>query len=142
MKKNLFMLLIGLGLLSTRLEAHTMLTQPFVRFTFAPETIIQKQWNAYNSRDIGTFTACFSDEVEVYMFPNQLLYTGKQKIREHYEDFFKTTPDLYCEVINRSINGNVVKDEVLITRQRKAEPAKATIIYQVEDGLISKMYFL
>jgi hypothetical protein len=80
------MLLIGLGLLSTNLEAHTLLAKPFMRLTFAPETIIQKQWNAYNSRNIGTFVSCFSDDVEVYMFPNQLIYTGKQKLREHYEE--------------------------------------------------------
>jgi hypothetical protein len=142
MKKSLFMLLIGLGLVSTNLEAHTTLAKPFIRLAFAPETIIQKQWNAYNSRNIGTFVSCFSDEVEVYMFPNQLMYSGKQKLREHYEDFFTNTPQLYCEVVSRSINGNVVKDEVLITRQRKTEASKATIVYQVEDGLISKMYFL
>jgi hypothetical protein len=136
------MLFIGLGLMSTQASAHIVNTPTGILAFFTPETVIQKQWNAYNSRNINAYVNCFSEDVEVYMFPKQLLYKGKDKLREHYENFFQITPDLYGEVQNRSVNGNVVKEEVLITRAKKTEPAKATIVYEVEDGLITKMYFL
>jgi len=144
MKKNLFVMLFGLGLISMNVQAHELKSNVsgILSLVFSPETVIQKQWNAYNSRDLSAFASSFSDEVEVYMFPSQLLYKGKAELKAHYADFFENTKDLYSEVISRTVNNNWVKDEVMITRQKNTEPSKATIYYQIEDGLISKMYFL
>ena len=107
-----------------------------------PETIVQKQMKAYNTRDIETFASCFTEDVEVYTFPDQLMYKGKGQLKTSYEGFFKNTPHLYCELVERTVNGNRVKDEVLITRLKGTKPMKTTILYEVEDGLISKMYFI
>lgn len=119
-------------------RAHHHINDPVV----SPEAVVQKQLRAYNTRDIDTFLSCFSDEVEVYAFPDQLMYKGKEKMRSNYEGFFTNTPYLYCELVDRTVNGNKVKDEVRITRIKGTKPMKATIMYQIEDGLIAKMYFI
>ncbi|MDX2303431.1 MAG: nuclear transport factor 2 family protein [Microscillaceae bacterium] len=106
------------------------------------EEVVQKQLQAYNSRDLEGFVACFSDDVEVLMFPEQVLYQGKDQLRASYQSFFENTPDLYCELIDRSVNGNKVKDEIKITRLKKTKPMKTTVMYVVEEGLITKMYFV
>ena len=106
------------------------------------EEVVQKQLKAYNSRDLEGFLACFSNDVEVYMFPDKLLYNGKEELKASYSNFFTNTPDLYCELVDRNVNGNKVKDEVMITRLKKTKPMKTTIMYVIEEGLITKMYFI
>ena len=41
-----------------------------------PEKLVQQQLIAYNARNIEAFLEPYSDEVELYMFPNQLLGKG------------------------------------------------------------------
>lgn len=109
---------------------------------FSPETIVQKQLRAYNSRNLEKFIACFSDDVKVYSFPNKMLYEGKDKLKSNYETFFNNTPGLSADLIERTVTGNRVMDKVLISRVKGAEATKAHIMYEVEDGLIAKMYFI
>jgi hypothetical protein len=142
MKKSILVCLVC-GLVFAGIQTTDARIHPLsVKYLFNPETVVQKQHNAYNSRNIDAFAATFSDDVEVYMFPNELMYKGKEKLRESYESFFKSTPDLYSELVSRTVTGNKVKDEVLITRVKGSKPMKATIYYQIEDGLITKMYFV
>ena len=119
------------------------INHPFV-FIDVPtaEEVVQKQFKAYNARNLDTFLSCFSDDVVVYLFPDQLLYNGKAELKKSYSNFFTNTPDLYCELVDRNVNGNKVKDEVMITRVKKTKPMKTTIMYVVEEGLITKMYFI
>ncbi len=144
MKKLFFVLtfLIILSLPKPTIQAHELKGATKKVKPFSPETIVAKQLRAYSARDLKAFLICFSDEVEVYTFPDQLMYKGKEKLEETYRAFFQNTPDLQCELVNRSANGNHVKDEILITRMKKMEPMKVTVMYVVEDGLIAKMYFI
>lgn len=106
----------------------------------SPEIIVQKQLDAYNARDIEAFLATYSDDVKVYNFPNTPRYEGKDKMRESYGDFFKTTPDLHCEIKNRIVIGNKVVDEEYLTMNGRNFSAVA--IYEVENGKIAKVTFV
>jgi len=53
--------------------------------------------------------------VKVYLFPDRLLYKGKNKMRETYSKIFADTPNLKCEIIKRIIHGSTVIDQEKIT---------------------------
>ncbi|MGB6150450.1 MAG: nuclear transport factor 2 family protein [Pricia sp.] len=109
-------------------------------FEQSAEAIVQNQLNAYNNRDIDDFLNTYSENVQVFNFPNELRYKGRTKMREQYADFFENTPDLHCEIKNRIIIGNKVIDEEYITANGTYFSAVA--IYEVENGKIAKVTFL
>ena len=105
-----------------------------------PEALAQRQLNAYNSRNIEAFLEPYADDVEVYNFPNQLMFKGKDIMRASYSQMFQNTPNLHCELENRIIQGNVVIDEERV--QFGDRILEATAIYHIENGKIQKVYFI
>ncbi len=106
----------------------------------SPEIIVQKQLDAYNARDIEAFLDTYSDDVELFNFPNQSSSKGKEAMRKGYQGFFEATPDLHCEIKNRIVIGNKVIDEEYITAN--GSNFSAVAIYEVENGKIAKVTFL
>ena len=106
----------------------------------SPRKIIDQQLKAYNSRDIEAFVATYSDDVELYNFPNKLIGKGREDLRKNYTSFFESTPDLNCEIKNRIVIGNKVIDEEYLTIN--GQNFSAVAIYEVENGKISKVTFI
>lgn len=106
----------------------------------SPVEVVQQQLDAYNERDIDKFAATYAKEVKIYNYPNNFLYEGRDVLYQNYATFFENTPDLYCEIKNRIIIGNKVIDEELVTVNGASFSAVA--IYEVENGLISKVTFI
>ncbi|MBS9524757.1 nuclear transport factor 2 family protein [Litoribacter ruber] len=104
--------------------------------------LAQEQLDAYNKRDIDAFLVPYSDDVKVFQFPETLLYEGKEKMRENYARYFNMTPDLYCKLINRIVQGNTVIDQEEVTRVRGEEPTHAIAIYKIKDEKIAEVYFI
>jgi hypothetical protein len=104
--------------------------------------LAQEQLDAYNARDIEAFLVPYSDSVKVFSFPNTLLFEGKQAMRERYGKMFASTPDLYCHLVSRMIQGNTVIDQELVTRQKNAPKAEAIAIYKIAHGKIQEVYFI
>jgi imidazolonepropionase-like amidohydrolase len=105
-----------------------------------PEDLVQQQLNAYNCRDIDAFLEPYHDEVEVYEFPDKLLYKGKQTMRLQYADMFSNVTNLHCELLGRLQQGNIVIDR---ERVRVFENTfNAIAMYHIEDGKIKKVYFV
>ncbi|MEL6809995.1 MAG: nuclear transport factor 2 family protein [Bacteroidota bacterium] len=105
-----------------------------------PVAIVQKQLDAYNSRDIDAFMSTYSKDVELYNFPGQLRSKGQEAMKGGYAGFFQNTPDLHCKIENRIVVGNKVIDKELVTANGTTFSAIA--IYEVENGLISKVTFI
>lgn len=106
----------------------------------SPEAIVQKQLDAYNDRDIEGFLATYTDDVKLYNFPHELRTDGSEAMRKGYADFFKSAPDLHCEIKNRMVIGNKVIDEEYITAN--GNTFNAVAIYEVENGKIAKVTFV
>ena len=104
------------------------------------EKIVQKQLDAYNNRDIDAFMDTYTDNVKLYNYPNELRTDGKKAMRESYGAFFERTPDLRAFIKSRIVIGNKVIDEEQVTINGKIYNAVA--IYEVENGLISKVTFI
>ena len=118
-------------------------TMTFIRdkkTTFDPEIIVQKQLEAYNNRDIDGFLATYSKQAKIYRYSGELQSDGSDAMRSDYVDFFNSSPDLHCEIVNRIVIGNKVIDEESITANGKT--FKGVAIYEVENNEIVKVTFV
>ncbi|NHF59429.1 SnoaL-like domain-containing protein [Flavobacteriaceae bacterium TP-CH-4] len=104
------------------------------------EAVVQKQLDAYNARDIDAFLETYSDDIQIFDYPNKFSYQGKERMRSGYGDFFQNTPDLNCTIKNRIIIGNKVIDEEYLTVN--GNNFNAVAIYEVNEGKISKVTFV
>jgi imidazolonepropionase-like amidohydrolase len=105
-----------------------------------PEALAQEQLNAYNAHNLDAFLAPYAEDVEIYIFPNQLRSKGKADMRKNYE-FITKTPGLYCRLLNRIVQGNTVIDHEEVYRDGE-KPHYAVAIYKVEGGRIKQVHFI
>ena len=61
-------------------------------------------------------------------------------LKKQYAPFFKSTPDLNAEIVNRIVIGNKVidKEKVLVN----GKTIYAIAIYEIQNGLISRVTFI
>ncbi len=103
--------------------------------------LVQRQLNAYNARNVEAFLEPYSEDVELYNFPDKLISKGKDAMRKGYEGFFKNTPELHCEIKSRTIQGNYIIDKESVSGFGNAK-LEATAIYYINNGKIQKVYFV
>ncbi len=114
--------------------------EEYLANTIKLSEIVQKQLDAYNSKDVNAFIAAFTEDVKLYNYPNTLLSEGKDQMRKDYIAWFNRTPDLKASVDKRIVIGNKVIDEEQITANGKIFNTVA--IYEIANGLISKVTFI
>jgi imidazolonepropionase-like amidohydrolase len=107
----------------------------------SPVQIVQRQLNAYNDRNIDVFLKTYSDDAELYSFPDSLTSRGKDAMRKRYASVFEKYPDLHCEIKTRIIQGNTIIDKEYITATGR-KPLEGTVIYKIKNAKISQVYFL
>jgi imidazolonepropionase-like amidohydrolase len=105
-----------------------------------PISLVQKQLNAYNFRNIDSFLEPYADDVEIYIFPDKLLYKGKEEMCKQYSKLFETTPNLHCELLGRIVQENVVIDKERVQFGNKT--VEAVAMYHIENKKIKKVYFI
>lgn len=106
----------------------------------SPADLAQRQLNAYNLRNIEAFLEPYAEDVEMYSYPETLLYKGKGTMREQYTGMFQKTPNLHCELKGRLVQGNIVIDKERVTFANGT--VEAIAIYHIENGKIQKVYFI
>ncbi|MEZ4921294.1 MAG: amidohydrolase family protein [Saprospiraceae bacterium] len=108
---------------------------------YSPEDLVQQQLNGYNARDIDAFVAPYSEDVELFTFPNEPMGKGKANMRVQYQQLFENVPELHCELVNRIVLGNTVIDQERVTGFPSGT-LEAVAIYKIENGKIAKVYFI
>jgi imidazolonepropionase-like amidohydrolase len=103
--------------------------------------IVQRQLNAYNARNIDAFLEAYSDDAELYSFPDSLTSKGKDAMRKKYAPVFEKYPDLHCEIKSRIVEGNTIIDKEYITATGR-KPLEGTVIYKIKNDKISQVYFI
>jgi hypothetical protein len=106
------------------------------------QTAAQGQLEAYNRQDIEGFVKWYTDDIEVYNFPDELVYKGKDKMRERYTTAWKQNPNQKAEITDRIINGNTVVDKEHVTGRTNGVDANVIAIYKISNGKIGKVYFI
>ena len=104
------------------------------------ETIVQRNLDAYNARDIEAFMKDYADDIKLYVYPNTLQTEGKEAMRKGYENWFDSVPDLSAFIKKRIVIGNKVIDEEQVTAN--GQIFNAVVIYEIENGKISKVTFI
>ncbi|HEU4532074.1 MAG TPA: nuclear transport factor 2 family protein, partial [Steroidobacteraceae bacterium] len=115
---------------------------PSVPVDASPAVLAQRQLAAYNARDLEAFLAVYSDDVEIHAFPGRLLYKGKDRMRERYAKLFAESPRLHCELVHRTVHGNVVIDQERVTGVRGDGVIEASAVYTIAGGRIARVDFV
>lgn len=135
MKSRTF-LLLSICLLGMAVSALAQTAQSL------PAQLAQQQLDAYNKRDINAFLEPYADTVVVYMFPHKLQYKGKETMRNQYAGMFAQTPDLYCTLVNRIVQGNTVIDQESVVFKKGVPPMSAIAIYTIRGDKIVAVHFI
>ena len=105
------------------------------------ELLAQRQLDAYNAHDILAFAECYSEDVEIFDFNSgQLLMAGREQLIERYGTLFENKA-LHAKLTNRMTLGAYAIDEEEVTG-RGDSVIHAIAIYQVEDKLIRRVWFI
>ncbi|MDP3312397.1 nuclear transport factor 2 family protein [Lutibacter sp.] len=107
-----------------------------------PTTIAQGQLDAYNNQNIIEFLSWYADDVEVYNFPNELVYKGKEEMSKRYINAWKLNPNQKAAVTNRLQIGNTVIDKEHITGRSSGIEANVFAIFKIENDKIVQVYFI
>jgi putative hydrolase of HD superfamily len=108
----------------------------------SPAFPVQQQLEAYNARDIDDFMRWWAPDCQYYAFPDTLLASGAEAIRERHVERFKE-PDLHGKLLSRIVSGNLVIDHETVTRNLASGKAEIDVvcIYEVSDDKIIRAWF-
>lgn len=101
-----------------------------------PESVVQRQLEAYNARDLERFLAEYRDDVRVYRPPSVApAIVGKIAFGEFYATQRFKYVGLHAELLNRIVLGNKVIDHERISGVGE-QPFEVAVVYEVVDGQI------
>jgi len=103
----------------------------------SPTALVEQQAEAYNRRDLEAFLAPYSEDIDLYEFPDKRQAVGKAAMRQGYKPLFEKFPELHCESINRMVFGNTVIVHERVTGLPKL--IEAIAIYTIKDGKIVRL---
>ena len=107
-----------------------------------PETIVQRQLDAYNAHLIDEFCENFSESVQIIeQADGKVTMEGKTALREFYINHRFNLPDLHAKLTSRISTGNFVIDHEHITGLGD-NIVELVAIYEVGDNLIQRVWFL
>lgn len=106
---------------------------------------VQHQLEAFNNRDIDAFMEAFSSEITVENGEGEEMMSGSKEMWAFYNNIFGNSPDLHCDLVNRTKVGDWVIDEEKIQGLKAEgfpEEAHAVVAYKLSDGQITfvRMY--
>lgn len=102
---------------------------------------VQRQFDAFNARDIDAFMACWTEDCVYYDYPAELRAQGQQEVRAWHVNRFRE-PDLQAALKTRMVADDLVINHVILTRTFEHGPGTSELvaIYQVREGLISNAW--
>ena len=107
-----------------------------------PDDAVQRQVDAYNAHDLGTFVACYAEAVVIEDADGGVLASGREQMRERYRSLFESLPNVHAEIPVRIRVGSYVVDEERVSGGPDGD-LHAVAIYRIDgDGLIDRVRFL
>jgi hypothetical protein len=104
------------------------------------EDPVQHQLEAFNNRDVDAFMEAYASEIRVEDGSGEEMMSGTDEICAFYTNLFNNSPELHCEVVNRTSVGNWVIDEEKLqglNAEGFPEEAHAVVAYSVSNGQIT-----
>ncbi|MBS2021990.1 MAG: nuclear transport factor 2 family protein [Deltaproteobacteria bacterium] len=105
---------------------------------------VQRQFDAYNARDIEAFMSAFSDSIAMFeLGGHSPIASGREAVRARYVDLFARSPNLRAHLVSRmALGGTVVDHERIEGRLGSSEPLELIMVYEVRDGLIQRSHII
>jgi hypothetical protein len=105
------------------------------------ESIVQRQLDAFNARDVDTLLATYAEDAELFEHPAKLLARGAAAFRERFTARFQE-PNLHAALQKRIVMGNIVVDHEVVTRTFPEGPGtlELTMIYEVVNDRIARSW--
>lgn len=109
--------------------------------TSTPETVVQRQLDAYNAWDLATLLVIYADDAELFEHPAKLLARGTAALRERFTARFQE-PNLHAALQGRIVMGSFVFDHEVVTRTFPEGPGtlEVVMIYEVSGGRIARSW--
>ena len=106
-------------------------------FASDPESVVQRQLDAYNARDLDALMATYAADARQFEHPAKPLASGARELRERFAARFKE-PNLHATLVKRLVMGHVVIDQEIVTRTFPEGTGRVELIaiYEVQDGRI------
>lgn len=106
------------------------------------EAVVQRQFEAYNARDLEAWLATYAPDAEQYALHGARLAAGHDEIRARMAVRF-TEPDLHARLLARVVMGDVVVDHERVTRNfpEGRGHMEMLCVYEVAGGRIAKASF-
>jgi hypothetical protein len=106
-----------------------------------PATVVQRQLDAYNARDIDGLMAIYAADAGLYEHPDKLLATGTAALRERFAVRFQE-PNLHAALLHRVVAGDIVIDHERVTRTFAEGPGtlELVMIYEIKAGRIIRAW--
>ena len=104
------------------------------------EKVVQAQVDAFNRGDIDGFMAAYAPGAIHWEFPDDTVFAGAARIRQHYGELFAEVPDVHAEVRKRIVKGRFVIDDEFVTGLPADDPHVTVVIYEVVDGRILNVW--
>lgn len=101
---------------------------------------VQHQVKAFNNRNIDAFLKAFASDVKAENGSGEEMMSGLDEFRAFYENLFNNSPDLHCDIINRTKVGDWVIDEEKLeglNAEGFPEEAHAVVAYTINNGQIT-----
>jgi hypothetical protein len=98
--------------------------------------IVQRQLDAYNSRDIEALLATYADDAEVFEHPSTLLASGAAALRERFTARLKE-PNLYARLLSRTV---IDYEEVFRTFPEGSGSLRLIMIYEISGDRIARAW--
>jgi len=103
-------------------------------------SVVQRQLEAYNERDLERFVAAYSDTVQIFRPPVlQPAISGMAQLSEFYRTQRFNLPALKAEILNRMVLGSRVIDHERIWGVRD-KPFEVAVVYEVVDDKIQTVW--
>jgi len=105
----------------------------------------EAQLKAYNSRDLVSFLACFSDDVKAFNYPDTLLLEGRESMVERYthrfEDIYLWSHVTSCIAIGNKV---IHEEKIRMNLEGGIGVWHVTAIYTISEvsGLIHEVRFI
>lgn len=102
----------------------------------SPKEIIQKQFAAFDNRDIDAMMPLFSNDIQIINFRNkQVTVNGYTECKNMYVNLFELSPNLKAEVTNIIYYDNVVvAHEFILGRNGSSKKIEQLIIFEIDKN--------
>ena len=105
------------------------------------ESVVQRQLDAFNARDIDALLAVYADDAQLFEHPAKLVARGSAELRQRFTLRFQET-NLHAALLNRIVAASTVVDHEKVTRTfpEGAGEIELVMIYEVKEGRIAKAW--